>query len=466
MTPPTPQPPPENQSAERLLRRIERERLARKEAERLLEVKSSELYQANRKLEQTAAELEARVAQRTAELAAANDVLLELKTAAEAANHAKSAFLAAMSHEIRTPLTAILGFSEAAAESVSGQAREHIEAVTVNANHLLALVNDILDFSKIEAGEMTVESIPVALHRLCRECINLFLPTASAKGLSLDLSLDDALPEIVRTDPVRLRQIITNLLSNAVKFTSTGSVALSVRYTPGGAGAPCLTASVTDTGIGMTPALIERLFQPFTQADSSTARRYGGTGLGLSISRKLARLMGGDLTVESSPGFGSRFDLVIHAPACTAVSHAVRSPAASQPATDNIRLEQVRAVVIDDTRFNRMLLTHVLTGAGATVVESFDHAAPALAWLTAHWRDVDAIIMDMQMPDIDGCDATRRLRDAGVRTPVIALTANVLPEHRASFEQAGCDAYCTKPLDRASFVATIASLTSPRRRTA
>ncbi len=254
--------------------------------------------------------------------------LLNAKEQAEAANRAKSEFLANMSHEIRTPLSAILGYAELAAEEPAdpGSLSQHLAVIRRNAQHLLTVINDILDLSKLDAGEMRAVPVPASAAEICRAVADMLRVQADAKNLELSVSVGPGTPAECMTDPVRLRQILLNLVGNAIKFTDHGSVRVSLRHDAGTA-----TITVEDTGIGIPPAQLESIFMPFQQADTSAARRHGGTGLGLSIARRLARLLGGDLTVRSRPGQGSVFTLSIHAPPVACAPGTAPGPSVQPP---------------------------------------------------------------------------------------------------------------------------------------
>ncbi|MFM1873350.1 MAG: hypothetical protein RL398_2772 [Planctomycetota bacterium] len=366
--------------------------------------------------------------------------------AAQTASAAKSQFLANMSHELRTPLAAILGYAELGSDEAvpAGQLRRHAATIHRNAQHLLGLVNEVLDMAKIESG--TVELLPVDFDPLqvCREALELVQGRADSKGLRL-VAKFDSLPGCLRADSRRIKQILINLLGNAIKFTESGYVQLCV----GVAGSPArLTFEVTDTGPGIEPSVAVRLFEPFAQADASAARRNEGTGLGLAISRRLARRMGGDLVLRSMPGAGSTFTLTI--PAEAPSESVLAQPATSTP---HARL-QGRILLVEDGADNRRLLTHILHKVGLEVVTANDGlrgvamccidenpAAPLL-----EPPPFDLVLMDMQMPVMDGVTATKKLRDKGMRTPIVALTAHAMQEAKAACLEAGCDAWETKPI--------------------
>jgi CheY-like chemotaxis protein len=377
-----------------------------------------------------------------------------------------------MSHEIRTPMTAILGFSDLLLENLECQ--ENIAAANTikrNGQHLLALINDILDLSKIEAGKLDVETIEVSPSEVIGTVTSLMRVRAEAKGLALSTEYHGAIPATILTDPTRFRQILTNLVGNAIKFTTTGSVRLVVQLVRGtteSVGDPLdrLQVDVTDSGIGMTPEQASKLFQPFVQADSSTTRRFGGTGLGLTISKQLAEMLGGNIKTTSIAGEGSTFSVTINTGPLDDVEMLENVSETLAETTLNIKRStdvvsklNCRILLAEDGPDNQRLITFVLQKAGAEV-------ASAETGLVAHdmalaSRDAgdpfDVILMDMQMPVMDGYEAVRKLRDAGYTEPIIALTANAMAGDEAKCRKAGCDRYATKPIDAPKLIATIAS---------
>ncbi len=387
---------------------------------------------------------------------------------AEAANRAKSEFLANMSHEIRTPMNAILGFTELLKRGYSKSEREssrYLDTIHTSGRHLLTLINDILDLSKVEAGHLEIESVPCAPHAVVRQAVAELDVKAREKGISLTLQAATDLPESVVSDPARLRQIVLNLLSNAVKFTEKGGVRVVLRCASAGSDG-VFTVEVHDSGIGISPDKIESMFDPFTQADASITRRFGGTGLGLAISRRFARAMGGDIVASSVPGQGSTMTLTFATGPLAAVAlvDGAQLLAAQDAggAVQSVRwqLPPSRLLVVDDGAENRELLSLVLAEQGLWVEEA-ENGQIAVDKVAA--GGFDLILMDMQMPVMDGFTATRTLRARGVTTPIVALTANAMKGFEQEVLQAGCTGYVTKPVDIDVLLAELARLLGGRR---
>ena len=384
------------------------------------------------------------------------------KDAADAANKAKSEFLANMSHEIRTPMAAILGFADLIAseqETWDGARRaDAIATIRRNGQHLLTLINDILDLSKIEAGKMTVERIAMHPAEVLGEVRALLEPKALLKGLEFQVDYASAMPESVLGDPVRLRQILVNLVSNAIKFTESGSVRIVASCD---ASEERIRFDVVDSGIGLTPEQQSRLFGSFAQADASTTRNFGGTGLGLRISRRLAQLLGGDVTLTSEAGRGSTFTAVVATgplagvamltPEAAAKTHHTKAERESDSA--KISLAGVRVLLVDDGPDNLRLASFHLGKAGA-VVTTAENGRAAIEHISddgtltgrVDRAPFDVVLMDMQMPELDGYSATRWLRERGCRLPIIALTAHAMSDDADKCKAAGCDEYATKPI--------------------
>ncbi|MGH8481357.1 MAG: ATP-binding protein [Nevskiaceae bacterium] len=395
--------------------------------------------------------LEAEREQRSAELA-------EAIHSAEAANQAKSAFLATMSHEIRTPLIGVLGMVEVLARTeLAVEQRRHLQIVHESARALLRIIGDILDFSKIEAGKLEIEPVTVPLRQLLSRVVGNFSASAAAKGLTLAMDYDEAVAPAHVVDPTRLSQILGNWVSNGVKFTDRGSVTVKLRREAHEAGQETLAISVADTGIGIPPAKLAQLFQPFTQADVSTTRRYGGTGLGLVITRKLADLLGGVVSVDSVPERGTTMTLHITLPvgrpedirgdpleALDAQVVATRAP----PTPEQARLEGRLVLLAEDHPVNRRVLMLQLNLAGIQVDCAEDGVTALERFRTGRYG---LVFTDLHMPGLDGWQLTAAIREherttGAARTPIVALTANVISGEAERCLAAGMDDYLGKPV--------------------
>ena len=380
--------------------------------------------------------------------------LQEARATAESANLAKSEFLANMSHEIRTPMTAILGFADILLANVrDGENVKAAKTIKRNGEYLLEIVNDILDLSKIEAGKLAIESLECSPEQIMADVAQLMRVRCDAKHLELVVEYHGDIPRTIRSDPTRLRQILLNLVGNAIKFTDQGKIRLKVRLVHGGGGT-ALRFDVVDRGIGLTSEQVSRLFQPFSQADTSTARKSGGTGLGLTISKRLVETLGGSIWVRSRPGAGSTFSFTIATgplDGVPMVSHG-REVAASEsvvmPKPSQIELD-CSVLLAEDSPDNQELVAFVLrkSGARVTVVDHGDAAVEVALAALAQGTPFDVILMDMQMPVLDGYAATRELRSRGYRRPIVALTAHAMRDELERSLAAGCDAYLTKPID-------------------
>jgi PAS domain S-box-containing protein len=388
-----------------------------------------------------------------------------------AALRSRSEFLANMSHEIRTPMTAILGFAEQLGEEALGEAqwRDAVATIRRNGDHLLTILNDILDLSKIEAGKLQVEQIECSPARVVAEVLQLLSARASDKGLVLQAIADGPIPVSIRSDPTRLRQILLNLVGNAIKFTTVGAVVVRLSVPPDGLERGRLCLAVADTGIGMTSEQQQRLFQTFQQADSSTTRRFGGTGLGLVICRRLAQMLGGDIEVASEVGAGSTFTVsVATGPLGGApMQKDLAVVPAETPAPESApRVElPYRLLLAEDGRDNQRLVGELLRRCGAEVSVA-DNGAIAMHMVLAAEEAAmpfDLVLMDMQMPVLDGYTATQRLRTMGYRRPILALTANAMQSDRERCLAVGCDGFETKPIRRRSLLAAVLRLAGESR---
>ncbi|THD78586.1 MAG: response regulator [Phenylobacterium sp.] len=380
----------------------------------------------------------------------------EGELAAEAANAAKSAFLATMSHEIRTPLNGVLGMAQAmAADDLSEVQRERLVVVHRSGEALLAILNDVLDLSKIEAGKLELEAIEFDLSELAQGAYSAFTALANKKGLSFALDIGVARGRYLG-DPTRIRQILYNLISNALKFTDQGEIRVAARRD-----GELLEIAVADTGVGISPENLVRLFQKFDQLDSSTTRRFGGTGLGLAICHELAQLMGGEIMVESELGKGSRF--IVRLPLPLVGAEKPPPPLAPAPVSD-LKPMRLRVLAAEDNAVNQLVLKTLLHQLGLEPVVVEDGAAAVEAWRDGPW---DVILMDVQMPVMDGLAATALIRKLEhethrARTPIIALTANAMSHQVEQYLAAGMDGHVAKPIAAADlFQALHEAMESP-----
>jgi signal transduction histidine kinase/CheY-like chemotaxis protein/HPt (histidine-containing phosphotransfer) domain-containing protein len=395
------------------------------------------------------------------EAAAARDAAERARCEAVAANLAKSTFLATMSHEIRTPMNGVLGMMEVLErQGLTKDQRRIIVTMRESAEALLRIIDDVLDFSKIEAGRLELEATPFSLSGLVEGVLDTLRPQVLAKGLTLDAEIDAGSEDALVGDPTRVRQILFNLLSNAIKFTDHGGVRVRAGTLPLGGGSTRATLAVTDTGIGLGAGQLARLFRPFVQADSSTTRQFGGTGLGLSIVQRLARAMGGDVAVESSPGVGSTFTVTLTldaAPADSPLKTLLRPVARTSARVATRPGEGLRVLVVEDHPVNREVLVLQLKLLGIAA-DSVENGVDALAaWTRGHYA---AVLADIHMPHMDGHELARRLRAAEanrgiVRTPIVAVTANALKGEEERCLAAGMDAYLVKPVSVERLRATL-----------
>ncbi|MEZ5512609.1 MAG: CheR family methyltransferase [Steroidobacteraceae bacterium] len=387
--------------------------------------------------------------------------LEQARRKAEQANESKSAFIANMSHEIRTPMTAVLGYTQLlAAKETDPQKLEHLRTIKRNGSYLLDIINDILDLSKIEAGKLDVNMELFDVHELVSEVRSMMAMRATSKNLQFNIRYAGPIPERMRSDRKRLKQILTNLLGNAIKFTESGSVELVVEAVPGRA--PLLRFDVIDTGVGISAEHQAQLFQPFAQGDASVARRFGGTGLGLDISRRLARSLGGDISVQSEPGKGSVFSCTIGLEDDAPLVHIdPRFEATGE--FEGVIGERpplaCRVLVVDDHDDVRELARRFLSEAGATVevsVDGCDALRRIEAGLDNAAPQIDLVLLDMHMPQLDGRAAARKMRARGFGRPIIAVTAEAMHGDMIRCIESGCDAYLSKPIDRSELLAVVA----------
>ena len=400
--------------------------------------------------------------------------LIDASRNSAAAARAKAQFLANMSHELRTPMTAILGFADLLIEegdlSRAPSSRiERLHTIKRNATHLMQLLSDVLDLSRLESGEIDVQRTVTSPLEILAEIESVMRDAAEAKGLRFDIEYHGAIPREIQTDPVRLRQILIHTVGNAIKFTEHGSVVLSVELMRPEKQPPALQIRVTDSGVGIPREGLDGIFDAFSQGDSSMTRKFGGTGLGLTISRQLARLLGGDIEVETTEGEGSCFKIRVDAGSLDGVER-IEDPSVHARTCDVLLDEDdstrafldrtrgtasgARILLVEDGEDNRRLISFTLKKAGFDVSHAENGAVGVDHALAAHeaGEAFDLILMDMQMPVMDGYEASRRLRESGYDLPIIALTAHALAGDRQRCLDAGCTDFATKPIDRRRLV--------------
>jgi PAS domain S-box-containing protein len=381
----------------------------------------------------------------------AEQELLSAKAAAETANITKSEFLANMSHEIRTPMNGVIGNAQLLRfTALTEEQKRYLEYIESDANNLVSVINDLLDISKIEAGKMELEQAPFSLHACFNDLLKPIIPRFEAKGLTLKTEIDSALPDAVSGDQLRLKQILRNLIGNAIKFTEQGEVTVQARMLEHVEGKVLIRFSVVDSGIGISPEALGRLFAPFCQADSSVTRRFGGTGLGLSICNRLAGLMGGTVAVESKEGMGSSFHVTLP----FQINQSREFPKETgQQICPTLTWEgpPLTILLVDDNRTSRIMAANLLRHFGHTVQTAENGVEALEQW---HQGSFNLILMDVQMPVMDGEEATRVIRkeenEIKKHTAIIALTAHALVEQRNHLLSSGFDGYVAKPLDIAA----------------
>ena len=429
--------------------------------EKKVEDRTAAVVEHSHELERTAVQL--RAAQEKLEIA---------KNAAESANEAKSSFLARMSHEIRTPIAAVLGFTELLLRGLipdEAEQKQHLATIHSNGKHLLHLLNEILDLSKIEADQVEIESVRCSPFGLLADVVASLRSQALAKSIDLQLEVQGPLPDSIESDPTRIRQIVTNLIGNAIKFTNSGGVTVKVCSKIENPIRGKLTITVQDTGIGMSTDQMQKIFEPFQQADTSTTRKYGGTGLGLSISKGLAERLGGSLTLNSEIGVGT--EIVFQLPMTLPSDHLLLNPEQAQEREANsksqafrrVQLDDIRVLVVDDQPTNRELLRLLLTDSGAIVTTANDGEEAIRATLDSQ-PTPDLILLDMQMPNIDGYTAAKVLRREGYTRPIIAMTANAMTGDDQKCKAAGCSNYVSKPIDLSALLEMVFSCAAAKSR--
>lgn len=427
-------------------RRFEREKAARQQAEELLEQKSRELFEKNRALEQLTDSLEEKVLERTKELERMKDAALE-------ASRAKSSFLANMSHEVRTPLTAVIGFAEnIQAGVVKGPDKTvAINMIVKNSRHLLRILDEVLEISKIEAEQTNINLQRFCIHTLLNELQSIYATLATPKGLEFSLNGLDDIPKDLVSDSLRVRQVLNNLIDNAIKFTDTGSVTIDVTFDKE---EQIFTVKVKDSGIGISKNDLSKLFKSFSQADQESNRAYGGTGLGLAISLNYASLLGGNIEVSSKEGIGSTFTFWFP----------VEEYFDETQMDDSYRLESLgvqlfgHVLIVEDNEVNQLLIKQNLSILDVKI-DVANNGEEGLEKALAN--DFDLILMDIQMPIMDGKEALMMLRNLGYNQPIVALTANVMKHDVEDYKELGFNDVIGKPIDKNIFYTTLKKYLQP-----
>ena len=386
-------------------------------------------------------------------LRAAQDELTRAAAAAEASNEAKSSFLANMSHEIRTPLNGILGMAQVLEhERLNPRQRESVKTILDSGQTLMILLNDVLDLSKIEAGKLDIAPVDTEVEGVFFHLQKLFLPRALEKSIEFSININDLIPKTLKFDYVRIHQCAANLISNAIKFTRAGCVSVSVRHEVIDMGEYLISVAVSDTGIGISEEAAARLFSEFSQADASTTRQFGGTGLGLAISRKLARMMGGDVTLTSQPGVGSTFTLTFQASAAAALETTPAAPPGQEARVSAAALQGLRILLVDDNAINRSVARLLLAPSGVVVTEAAN-GREALECLDR--QQFDLVLLDVHMPVMDGTETIRHIRAAETSwraVPVIALTADAMTGDKERLLSLGMTGYASKPIEQRALI--------------